>query len=212
VSSQDETTGRAPVTGELVLPSLARDAAPLPRLRPGPTFSSAEHRAVVALGSNLGPRLELLEDALNALADTPGCTVTGVSPVYETEPVTGPAAGGDQPSYLNAVVLIETHLNPYLLLDRGQAIEAALGRVRSQRWGPRTIDVDLICYDTESSHDEELILPHPRAHERAFVLAPWHDVDPSAELPGRGSVADLLAAAGSDGVRRRDDLELRLSE
>jgi 2-amino-4-hydroxy-6-hydroxymethyldihydropteridine diphosphokinase len=83
-------------------------------------------------------------------------------------------------------------------------------RVRGPRWGPRTLDVDVIVYGTEASDDPELTLPHPRAHERAFVLAPWHDVDPGAVVPGRGPIADLLAAVGTAGVRLRRDARLRL--
>jgi 2-amino-4-hydroxy-6-hydroxymethyldihydropteridine diphosphokinase len=167
------------------------------------------HRAVLALGSNLGDRLELLQDAVDALADTPSCAVVAVSPVYETEPVGGPAG---QLPYLNAVVVLDTLMPPALLLERGQAIEEAFHRVRRERWGPRTIDVDLITYDDVTSEDPDLTLPHPRAHERGFVLMPWCDVDPSAMIPGRGRVPDLLRALGTDGLRRRDDLELRLPE
>jgi 2-amino-4-hydroxy-6-hydroxymethyldihydropteridine diphosphokinase len=96
------------------------------------------------------------------------------------------------------------------VLDRGQAAERARGRARGQRWGPRTLDVDVIAYGTEVSGDPALTLPHPRAHERAFVLAPWHDVDADAVLPGRGRVADLLAAAGAEGIRLRRDARLRI--
>ena len=103
-----------------------------------------------------------------------------VSPVYETAPVGGPA----QPDYLNAVLVAATSLPARAVLDRGQAAEAARRRVRGQRWGPRTLDVDVIVYGDAVSDDPELTLPHPRAHERAFVLAPWHDVDPGAVIPG----------------------------
>jgi hypothetical protein len=92
---------------------------------------------------------------------------------------------------------------------RCQEAENALGRVRTERWGPRTLDVDVIVYGTEVSDDPELTLPHPRAHERAFVLAPWHDVDPGAVIPGRGRVADLLAAVGTADVRLCPDATLR---
>jgi 2-amino-4-hydroxy-6-hydroxymethyldihydropteridine diphosphokinase len=166
------------------------------------------HRAVIALGSNLGNRLELLQDTVDALADTPGCEVVAVSPIYETEPVGGP----EQPDYLNAVVIVDTTLPPDLLLERGLAIEEAFERVRQEQFGPRTIDVDLIAYGDQTSDDPALTIPHPRAHERAFVLAPWHDLDPAAEIVGRGTVAGLLAAAGTGGVSRRVDLELELPE
>ncbi|WP_411128301.1 2-amino-4-hydroxy-6-hydroxymethyldihydropteridine diphosphokinase [Streptomyces sp. x-19] len=167
-------------------------------------------RAVISLGSNLGNRLETLQGAIDALEDTPGVRVKAVSPVYETEP--WGVATDSQPSYFNAVVLIKTTLPPDSLLERGHAIEEAFDRVRDERWGPRTIDVDILAYQDVVSDDPRLTLPHPRAHERAFVLVPWHDVDPEAEVPGRGAVAALLAAVGNEGVNHRADLELRLPE
>ncbi len=166
--------------------------------------------AVISLGGNLGNRLETLQGAVDALEDTPGVRVRSVSPVYETEPWGVPE--GSQPSYFNAVVLVRTTLPPAALLERGQAIEEAYLRVRTERWGPRTIDVDIVAYDQVVSDDAALTLPHPRAHERAFVLIPWYDVDPAAELPGHGPVAGLLAVVGRDGVQRRADVELRLPE
>jgi 2-amino-4-hydroxy-6-hydroxymethyldihydropteridine diphosphokinase len=167
-------------------------------------------RAVVSLGSNLGNRLETLQGAVDALADTPGLRVKAVSPVYETTP--WGVEPGSQPDYLNAVVLIKTTLPPSSLLERAHAIEEAFFRVRSARYGPRTIDVDIVAYQDVVSADPVLTLPHPRAHERAFVLVPWHDVDPGAELPGRGPVADLLARIGHHEVRVHADAELRLPE
>ncbi len=150
------------------------------------------------MGSNLGDRLENLQGGLDALFDTPGLTFVAVSPVFETVPVGGPP----QPAYLNAVLIAETALPARAVLDRCHSVEAAFGRTRAQVWGPRTLDLDLILYGDEVSDDPELTLPHPRAHERAFVLAPWLLADPSARLPGRGSVADLLAGVGLDGSRR----------
>ncbi|MFE2187066.1 2-amino-4-hydroxy-6-hydroxymethyldihydropteridine diphosphokinase [Streptomyces sp. NPDC059455] len=167
-------------------------------------------RAVISLGSNLGNRLEILQGAIDALEDTPGLRVKAVSPVYETDP--WGVEPGTQATYFNAVVLIKTTLPPSSLLERGHAIEEAFERVRDERWGPRTIDVDIVAYQDVVSDDPQLTLPHPRAHERAFVLVPWNDVDPQAEVPGRGPVAGLLAAMGLDGVRVRTDLELRLPE
>jgi 2-amino-4-hydroxy-6-hydroxymethyldihydropteridine diphosphokinase len=161
-------------------------------------------RVVLALGSNLGERRENLQGALDALFDAPGLDFRAVSPVYETRPVGGP----EQPDYLNAVVTADTAIPARTILDRAHGVEEALQRVREVRWGPRTIDVDLIVVGDEISDDPELILPHPRAHERAFVLAPWHDIDPDAEIPGRGRVADLLGAIGLDGVRRAAGSEL----
>ncbi|GAA0491915.1 2-amino-4-hydroxy-6-hydroxymethyldihydropteridine diphosphokinase [Streptomyces sp. NPDC046215] len=171
---------------------------------------SNPQRAVISLGSNLGNRLETLQGAIDALEDTPGLRVKAVSPVYETEPW-----GVDprtQPSYYNAVVLVKTTLPPSSLLERGHAIEEAFERVRDERWGPRTLDVDIVSYQDVVSDDPVLTLPHPRVHERAFVLAPWYDVDPEAVVPGRGPVSELLAGVGRDGVAPRVDLELRLPE
>jgi 2-amino-4-hydroxy-6-hydroxymethyldihydropteridine diphosphokinase len=167
-------------------------------------------RAVISIGSNLGNRLENLQGAVDALEDTPGVRVKAVSPVYETEP--WGVEPGSQPSYFNAVVVLRTTLPPSSLLERAHAVEEAFHRVRDERWGPRTLDVDIVAYADVVSDDPHLTLPHPRAHERAFVLAPWHDVDPEAGLPGRGAVADLLGAVTREGVTPRADLELRLPE
>jgi 2-amino-4-hydroxy-6-hydroxymethyldihydropteridine diphosphokinase len=153
---------------------------------------------VLALGSNLGDRQDILQGAVDAIVGLPGVRVTAVSPVYETVPVGGPA----QPDYLNAVVLADAARPARDLLDRLHEIEAAFDRVRLVRWGPRTLDIDVITFGRERSDDPQLTLPHPRAHERAFVLAPWHDADPDAELPGRGPVDELLAQADRAGLRR----------
>jgi len=161
-------------------------------------------RVVLALGSNLGDRLELLQGAVDALADTPGLRVLGVSPVYETDPVGGP----DQPDYLNAVLVAEVRHSPRTLLERALAVENAFDRVREVRWGPRTLDVDVIAVGDLEVREPDLEVPHPRAAERAFVLVPWLDVDPAAELPGAGPVVALVERLGWDGVRRRDDLDL----
>jgi dihydroneopterin aldolase/2-amino-4-hydroxy-6-hydroxymethyldihydropteridine diphosphokinase len=126
--------------------------------------------------------------------------------VYETAPVGGPA----QDDYLNAVLMAVTDLPALGVLSLAESAEAVAGRVRTVRFGPRTLDVDVIAYGDQTSEDPELTLPHPRAHERAFVLAPWLELDPAAALPGQGTVADLLAAIGTDGVRRRADLTLSL--
>lgn len=164
--------------------------------RPAP-----RRRVVLALGSNLGDRLDTLQGAVDALFDAPGMELVAVSPVYETEPVGGPA----QPDYLNAVLIAETVLSARTVLERAHNVEAAFHRTREAIWGPRTLDVDVISFGDEVRDDGDLVLPHPRAHERAFVLAPWNDIDPGAELPGRGRVADLLAKTGTAGVRRCDD-------
>lgn len=163
-------------------------------------------RAVLALGSNLGERMASLQGAVDAIADTPDVWVTGVSPVYETEPVDSPP---EAKTYLNAVVLVDTTLAATRLMDRALAIEDAFDRERSEvRNAPRTLDVDLIVVGDRRSDDESLQLPHPRAHERAFVLRPWLDVDPGADFPDRGPVADLLDRADQSGIKLRDDLVL----
>ena len=155
---------------------------------------------VLALGSNLGDRQEILQEAVDAIRRIEGVRVEQVSPVYETVPVGGPP----QADYLNAVVLGRTTLPSLDLLDRLHEVEAEFDRVRLVRWGPRTLDLDIITVEGERSDDPELTLPHPRAHERAFVLAPWHDIDPDAVLPGYGPVAALLQSTDQTGIRRED--------
>ena len=162
-------------------------------------------RAVLSVGANLGDRLGTLQGCVQAIAELPDTDVLAISPLYETAPVGGPP----QPDYLNAVVLIQTGLPPRGLLDAVHAIEARFGRVRAERFGPRTLDIDIVDYAGQVSDEEDLTLPHPRAHQRAFVLAPWHDVDPGAELPGHGPVAALLAALDRTGVRPVPDQVLR---
>ncbi len=144
--------------------------------------------AVLSLGSNLGDRRSRLAAALDLLEPT------AVSPLYETAPV-GPVA---QPDFLNLVCL--ARYDAVEAWERARRAEEQAGRVRGVRWGPRTLDVDVVLAD--GPVPDGLVLPHPRSHERAFVLAPWLDVDPAAVLPGRGPVRDLLAALGDQPVRR----------
>jgi 2-amino-4-hydroxy-6-hydroxymethyldihydropteridine diphosphokinase len=162
---------------------------------------------VLSVGSNLDDRLAHLQSVLDRL-DGFGAEVPAVSPVYQT----APWGGVEQDDYLNAVLIATGQaLDPLGWLRLGQECERAAGRVRERRWGPRTLDVDIVDVDGEPLDNAELRLPHPRAHERAFVLVPWLDVEPDAVLPGHGRVADLVAALPAverDGVRRRDDLEL----
>ncbi|MFD6100704.1 2-amino-4-hydroxy-6-hydroxymethyldihydropteridine diphosphokinase [Nocardiopsis flavescens] len=168
-------------------------------------------RAVLALGSNLGDRWRALRGGVEHVLSGAGAPApAALSPVYETAPVGGPEQG----AYLNAVVVVDTGGTPRELLERARAAERAFDRVREVRWGPRTLDVDVVAFGDVRSDDPVLTLPHPRAHLRAFVLRPWLDADPGAVLPGRGPVADLLAAveaadtAGDQRLYRRDDLRL----
>jgi 2-amino-4-hydroxy-6-hydroxymethyldihydropteridine diphosphokinase len=164
----------------------------------GQTGARPGRTVVLALGSNLGDRLANLQQGLAVLCGA-GLRCTAVSAVFQTAPVGGP----EQDDYLNAVLLADSAMPAMEILARCQQAEAARHRVRTVRWGPRTLDVDIIACGTEVSADPGLTLPHPRAHERAFVLAPWLDVAPGAELPGQGSVASLLAAAPDRGGVRR---------
>jgi len=164
-------------------------------------------QAVLALGSNLGERLNRLQSAVAALEDTPEVTIVAISSVYETEPVDTPPGSGQ---FLNAVVLIDTTLTVHTLLDRALAIEDAFGRERSEKGAPRTLDVDLLVVGQRVCDDEQLKLPHPRAHERGFVLVPWLEIDPEGEIPGRGFVADLIGDVDTSGVTKREDLEIIL--
>jgi 2-amino-4-hydroxy-6-hydroxymethyldihydropteridine diphosphokinase len=184
--------------------------SPNPNIIDTDTLTGEMHpirRAVISIGSNLGDRLVNLQGAVDSLADTPEVWVTGVSGVYETAPIGAPDGSHE---FLNAVVLVDTTLSARTLLDRALAIEAAYGRERegAPRNAPRTLDVDLIVVGDRVADDEDLKLPHPRAAERAFVLVPWHDLEPDAEIVGVGTVAELVEKVGRDGVTLRDDIEL----
>jgi 2-amino-4-hydroxy-6-hydroxymethyldihydropteridine diphosphokinase len=145
-----------------------------------------ETSAYLALGSNLGDRLEHLRAAVRLLGATEGVEVTRSSRVYETEPV-----GPPQPAYLNAVVEVRTRCSPRELLDAAGSVEAELGRVRTEHWGPRTIDVDILTYDELTIDEPDLVVPHPRMHERGFVLVPLAELDADPMLPGERRVAML---------------------
>jgi 2-amino-4-hydroxy-6-hydroxymethyldihydropteridine diphosphokinase len=162
-------------------------------------------RAVLSLGSNLGDRLAHLRAAVAGFAEV----LVAASPVYET----APWGGVEQGDFLNAVLVVDDPgTDAWGWLRRGQELEEASGRVRTVRWGPRTLDVDVVTVDGVTSTDPELVLPHPGTPERATVLRPWLDVDPDAALPGHGPVDALLTALGPDaeaGLHRRDDLVLQ---
>lgn len=155
----------------------------------------ARREVVLSLGSNLGDRQATLHDAVAALRRIRGFHLNEVSDWYEAPPVGGPEQG----PYLNAVVTGTTSLSPRRLLQATSRIEQAAGRVREVRWGPRTLDIDIIDHDGILSDDPELTLPHPRAHERAFVLVPWAQLRPDAILPGHGRVSELAAAVAGRG-------------
>lgn len=148
-------------------------------------------RAYVGLGSNLGRRRETIAAALEELGAERGVEVMGVSSLRETEPV----GYEDQPRFINGAAVLETKLPPRELLDRLLEIERRLGRVRGEgpRFGPRTIDLDLLLYGDEIVQEPGLIVPHPRLHERRFALEPLAELDPAVEIPGYGSVQALLA-------------------
>jgi 2-amino-4-hydroxy-6-hydroxymethyldihydropteridine diphosphokinase len=142
--------------------------------------------AYLALGANLGDRLATLQLAVDLLDARDGIDVVRSSRVYETEPV-----GPPQPAYLHAVVEISTTLEPRALLGAGLAVEAELGRVRAERWGPRTLDVDVLLYDDREVHEPGLEIPHPRMHERGFVLVPLLELEPDPMLPGGRTLSSL---------------------
>ena len=158
-------------------------------------------KVVFSLGSNEGDSATILTEAVEFLAETPDVIIVDVSPVYETTPVGGP----NQPDFLNLVVVAESTLEPLTLLDRAFAIEENFGRSREVVNGPRTLDIDIVMVGKRISEDH-LELPHPRAHERAFVLVPWLDIDPEGVIEGRGPIAELVAGLDASGVRRRDDI------
>jgi 2-amino-4-hydroxy-6-hydroxymethyldihydropteridine diphosphokinase len=165
-------------------------------------------RAVLSVGSNLGDRLAFLQSCVDGLQDV----LLAASGVYQTAPwgpeTADPVVQGD---FYNAVLLVaEDGTGPRGWLDRARGLEAAAGRRRGQRWGPRTLDVDVVTVDNVRSADPELTLPHPRAHERAFVLVPWLEVEPDAVLPEHGPLVDLVRRVDRTGVRLRPDLVLQV--
>jgi 2-amino-4-hydroxy-6-hydroxymethyldihydropteridine diphosphokinase len=148
-------------------------------------------RAVLSLGANLGDREQTLRDAVAALADH--TVIVAASSIVQTPALKPHGVDHDAPAYLNAIVIVATELLPEQLLTLVNEIEHAHGRVREEHWGDRTLDIDIVAMDAVTLVTDRLVLPHPRAASRAFVLAPWAEIDPRAELPGAGAVADLLA-------------------
>ena len=153
-------------------------------------------RAVVAMGANLGDRAATVAAAMERLGETDGVTVVAVSTLVETVAIRPDGPDDTHPNYLNGVALVDTTLSAPALLAVLHAIEDDHGRTRTERWGDRTLDLDLIVFG-DLVEDGNLVVPHPRAHERAFVLAPWLELDSDAVIPGRGTVRDLLEAVNS---------------
>jgi 2-amino-4-hydroxy-6-hydroxymethyldihydropteridine diphosphokinase len=173
------------------------------------------HKAVIGLGSNLDDRLAHLQKGITALAHSLSplhhrTRVVAVSRTFQTAPI-----GPDQPAYLNAVALVETTLSPSELLEGCQAIEAQQGRVRTQRWGPRTLDLDILDIADYRSSSPDLTVPHPASHERGFVLVPWADVAGDWIHPVTGhTITDMAAQVDqqAQGIEVRDDLPLALPQ
>ena len=155
-------------------------------------------RAYVALGSNLGDSRQHLMDAMEALAALPHTELIARSRIY----CTPPWGVVDQPDFLNAAVMLETALEPHDLLDALLTIERAAGRQRNgERWGPRTLDLDLLYVAGRTVNDERLTLPHPHIADRAFVLLPLHDIAPDLEIPEQGRVSELLRTVDTQGCK-----------
>ncbi|MFC0680545.1 2-amino-4-hydroxy-6-hydroxymethyldihydropteridine diphosphokinase [Lysobacter korlensis] len=156
-------------------------------------------RTVLALGSNLGERRPTMLEAVRRIADLPTTELQAISEPIDTVAVKPEGEDPTAPKYLNSVVILTTALAPETLLDELHRIEADLGRVRAERWGDRTLDIDIVTMEGVVIDSARLTLPHPRAHERRFVLEPWASIDPDAELPGRGRVDELLRRLGEGG-------------
>jgi len=150
-------------------------------------------RAVLALGSNLGDRKQHLKEALSEIAKLPSTKLLATSSFLETVAITEVGEDQSRLSYLNAVAIVETELNAEKLHQLTAEIENSLGRVRATRWQDRTIDIDVIAFGSEVVDSENLVIPHPRAHQRLFVLKPWFELEPEAEIAGHGKIAALIA-------------------
>lgn len=151
---------------------------------------------VLAFGSNQGDRGEIIRAAQQRLAEHPEISAWRASPLRETLALTPSGIDPDAPRYLNGVALCSTTLSPDELLTLAHEIESEFGRVRAEQWGDRTLDIDIISFGGTTRRSERLTIPHPRAHERDFVLAPWLDLDADAVLIGHGRVAELLVTIG----------------
>lgn len=150
-------------------------------------------KAVLALGANLGDRHQNIKGAIKALDAMPGIKVTAKSPLVESVALTEEGLDDTKPAYLNGVIEVSTTLKPKQLLESIRAVETEFGRIRVERWGSRTLDIDIIVMGDELRSSKTLTIPHPRAFERSFVLVPWALMDEAAVLPGHGSVVTLAA-------------------
>lgn len=149
------------------------------------------NQAVLSLGGNIGDREQTLKNAIREIANIKDVELVTKSSFYESVAVTLAGEDEDAPKFLNCVIKINTQLEPKKLLKKLFEIENNHGRVRLERWGPRTLDIDIIVFGSEFVQTKSLQIPHPRAHQRGFVLVPWSEMDPEAVLPGHGSVAKL---------------------
>ena len=162
----------------------------------------------LSIGSNLGDRFEYLQNAVNGICKNSRISKVRVSSIYETTPVGGP----QQEDFLNAVVEIDTQLSPIELLTFAQKLEQEANRVRTQHWGPRTLDVDILDFQNEVSSNPELTLPHPRISERAFVVVPWFELAPEVEVTGLGKLAKLYEQIDRAGVQLNSDMKLQVTK
>ncbi|MFD1720560.1 2-amino-4-hydroxy-6-hydroxymethyldihydropteridine diphosphokinase [Amnibacterium endophyticum] len=190
---------------ERVVVTVHKPSAPIPvpfggvAVRVERVRAAADVPVVIALGANLGDAERTLDDAVHALRRLRGLVVDRVSSSHETVAVTPQGPDPSRPRYRNQVLVGRTSLPPRELLHALLGIETVFGRVRAERWGDRTLDLDLVAMGDLRVDEPGLVLPHPRAHERGFVLRPWLEADPDAELPGRGRVRHLVAALPEEG-------------
>lgn len=164
--------------------------------------------AVISIGSNLGDRFSYLQTAVTSICQHPKISNVKVSSVYETKPV----GGVEQDDFLNAAISLDTELTPIELLKFAQQLENQAERVREVRWGPRTLDVDILTYGNEVLNSEELTLPHPRIAERAFVLIPWFEIAPDSEITNLGKLESLYNSISKSEVVKNNDYQIKVSE
>ncbi len=150
-------------------------------------------RAILALGGNLGDRVQTIREAVLQIDSHPDISVKRQSGLYESFAMTSKGIDQSEPNYLNGIIEVSTSLKPKALLKALNEVENHFGRVRLERWAARTLDIDIIAFGSELIETKSLVVPHPRAYERAFVLVPWAELDPEAVLPGHGKVADLAS-------------------